>query len=742
MKKLIFILALWCAAGGIATTYGQELSPAQYKALNAIAKPGSTPSWMRIKEGLKFTPAAFFTKNRVALGLGETDEFKLIRTETDQLGMTHYRYQRVRDGVPVYGGEYILHEDAGRVYAANGILINPAAWKSGSTLPETKALQQALNLSASKKFLWKDRYAEYMLKERERNPDATFFPTGELCWLDPAGSGQFYVKAWRFDINTSDGLSERIFLDASNGKLLKKIPLDLNCNAGSGTTTWNGTVSISTDQSGSNFILLDDCQSPNLHVFNSNDSTSLAFATEYTDADNNWTGQTSAVQTFFGINQAWQYYVNRHGRNSYDNGGANINAYNEAGFTNSSGNTYWSNASWSQGSQVLRFGDNGNAGAGDDWNATDIVGHEFTHAVTQFSAGLDYNGESGALNESFSDIFGEMVELFSEGAVDWLVGADRGAIRDMTNPNNFNDPDTYLGTNWVAVGGTCDGTNDFCGVHTNSGVQNFWFYLLAVGGTGVNDNGDTYTVQGIGTTSAARIAYRSLTQYLTNSSGYADAKNGAIQAAIDLFGDCSNEVLQCARAWNAVGVNSTDLYGYDIDVDCTILTFVHGLGIDLHYTAFNDIQSDCNIAPNGALVDFEAGHVIFLKPGFESGDGFHAFINPCAAPRPAPPVESVVISGAKPELTVPGETPAFEAWPNPSDGVVNFSFKTDRPSAVRLTVYDSNGQPVYQWQAPDESPAGELKHTWDAQAMPPGLYYAELVTADNRMVQKITRIQR
>lgn len=738
----MFIFALCCATGGISAVFGQDLSPAQIRALNAIAKPGSTPSWIRLKTENSFSTEDFFVKNQVALGIGETDEFQLVKTEKDELGMIHYRYQRLRDGLPVYGGIYILHEENDRIYAANGNLANPQEWKAAQALPEAKALQQALKLTPSNNYLWKDRQAENLLKERENDPAATFYPKGELCWVDPGTNGQTFVKAWRFDIHTADGLSERLFLNAANGKLIKTIPLDIHCDAGTGATTWNGNVNLSTDQSGSNFILLDDCQSPNIHVFNANDSVSLAFATEYTDADNNWNGQTSAVQTFWGLNQSWLYFQNQHGRNSYNNAGANINGYNEAGFSSSGGGTNWSNASWSQGSQVLRFGDNGTGNANDDWNTTDIVGHEFAHAVTQFSAGLDYNGESGALNESFSDIFGEMVELFSEGAQDWLVGNDRGAIRSMSNPGNFNDPDTYLGTNWVTIGGTCDGTNDFCGVHTNSGVQNFWFFLLSMGGSGVNDNGDTYNVQGIGSAGAAAIAYRSLTLYLTNSSGYADAKNGAIQAAIDLFGDCSNEVLQCARAWNAVGVNSTDLFGYDIDVDCTILGLVHGLGIDLHYTAFNDIQSDCNIIPNGATVEFEAGHVIFLKPGFESGDGFHAFINPCAAPRPGPQVVTTANTGIKPVMETPEAIPDFGVFPNPFERIVNFSFDLKQPTTARLTVYDGNGKPVYRWEPGVELPAGEFNQSWDTSGLLAGLYYVEFVTAHQRSIQKFTKIDR
>ena len=107
----------------------------------------------------------------------------------------------------------------------------------------------------------------------------------------------------------------------------------------------------------------------------------------------------------------------------------------------------------------------------------DICGHEITHGVTTYSANLTYSYESGALNESFSDIFGECIENTASGSNDWMMGCDIGvsgcgAFRNMANPNQFGDPDTYKGTYWYT------GTGDNGGVHYNSGVQNKWFYVL------------------------------------------------------------------------------------------------------------------------------------------------------------------------------------------------------------------------------------------------------------------------
>ncbi|RMF57727.1 MAG: T9SS C-terminal target domain-containing protein [Calditrichaeota bacterium] len=189
----------------------------------------------------------------------------------------------------------------------------------------------------------------------------------------------------------------------------------------------------------------------------------------------------------------------------------------------------------------------------------DVVGHEITHGVTEHSANLVYSYESGALNESFSDIFGEAIENYAAGSNDWLIGDDidisGNGIRNMSNPNEDGDPDTYKGTYWAT------GSGDNGGVHTNSGVQNFWFYLLTNGGSGVNDNGFSYNVSGIGLTKAAAIAYRNLTVYLTTNSNYSDAYLGALDAATDLYGAGSAEYNSVSDAWDAVGVDDSNAGG-------------------------------------------------------------------------------------------------------------------------------------------------------------------------------------
>ena len=209
----------------------------------------------------------------------------------------------------------------------------------------------------------------------------------------------------------------------------------------------------------------------------------------------------------------------------------------------------------------MTYGD-GDGSTFDPLVGLDVVGHEIAHAVTERTSGLVYQNESGALNESFSDIFGTAIEFYKEGAAgDWLIGEDFDVqngvgFRSMENPNAEGDPDTYGGTNWKSNSLFPNLADDYGGVHSNSGVQNYWFYVLTVGKTGTNDNNDAYSVQGIGIEKAAAIAYRNNATKLTSNSDYADARNGAIASAIELYGANSQEVISTTNAWYAVGVGN------------------------------------------------------------------------------------------------------------------------------------------------------------------------------------------
>jgi Zn-dependent metalloprotease len=278
-----------------------------------------------------------------------------------------------------------------------------------------------------------------------------------------------------------------------------------------------------------------------INTFSDNGTTGSCVLVEFSDA---------GLDVHWGMEMTYDFYLNKLNRNSYDNNGALIKSY--VHYDNNYGNAFWSSTL-----QIMAFGDGDNNF--NSLTSIDVAGHEFSHAVINAEANLVYNAESGALNESFADIFGTAIEFYAKPATaNWTIGEEITVnlpfLRSMAQPNLANDPNTYLGNYWVNTSDISEG-NDHGGVHTNSGVQNYWFYLL-VNGSGVNDNGTAYNVTGIGLDAATAIAYRNLCNYLTPSSNYGDAVLGSIQAAQDLFGICSPQVEAVRQAWSAVGLDS------------------------------------------------------------------------------------------------------------------------------------------------------------------------------------------
>lgn len=279
---------------------------------------------------------------------------------------------------------------------------------------------------------------------------------------------------------------------------------------------------------------------------------------------------TALIQAQWAMKETYDFYEEVFGRKSYDNKRGIIyqivGAKQEGIFSDATPDnayaTYTLGSSDSLAVWAYTF-----FGLGDGENyypfvALDVVAHEFSHNVTKCNGngGLNYQGESGALNESFSDIMGFSVENYALGDENYEIGEDVTIkvdnLRSMRFPYLSGSkacPDTYKGIGWV---NTSDVTaaNDNGGVHYNSGVQNKWFYLMNEGGSGTNDRGDIYSVRGIGIEKGRLIAYKNLMNYLIPSATYADARNGSLQAAADLFEKNSTEYQTVMNAWYAVGV--------------------------------------------------------------------------------------------------------------------------------------------------------------------------------------------
>ena len=486
------------------------------------------------------------------LALKSSDNLVSYKQERDELGFTHTRYQQYYKNVPVQGGEYLAHQKGGLLDCINGAFFSIPDISVTPSLSESIALTKVLASVGAKKYKWEDEAELKALREAFEDPSLNFDPKATLV-IYPK-NGEYSDKAdfrlaYKFNIFAAEPETRaNIYIDAKSGEIIGREELIHTADTpGKAVTKYSGTQDIVTDQvSTTSYRLRETGRGKGIQTMNAKTSSSVAGAVDFTDTDNNWNNvnaqwDEAATDAHWATEMTYDYFMKVHNRNSVDGQGFKLINYVHV-------QKNWFNASWN--GQYMQYGD-GPASVGKPLTAIDIGGHEMAHGVTSNSANLVYQNESGALNESFSDIFGNMVEYYAKPTTaTWEMGEAIGAIRDMKNPGAYKDPDTYKGTNWAT------GTADQGGVHTNSGVQNKWFYILSVGEKGTNDINNAYDVTGITREKAAKIAFRNLTTYLTSSSNYAAARTNALKAAKDIFGDCSAEYIATGDAWHAVGVGT------------------------------------------------------------------------------------------------------------------------------------------------------------------------------------------
>jgi Zn-dependent metalloprotease len=323
---------------------------------------------------------------------------------------------------------------------------------------------------------------------------------------------------------------ELIFVNAQNGEIefnenLLHTGGDSKATA---ITAYSDTQPIVTDSLNGFFTLGDSTRGTAIITLNSQTQRNYLGAVDFVDSNNFWNNFNAnkdefATDAHWGTEVTYDYLSNVHNRNSIDNNGFPLVSF--VHYDQNYANAFWNGT-------VMTYGDgNSTSSLSNPLVSLDIVAHEITHGLTDFTSDLIYANESGALNESFSDIFGTALEFYARpNRANWLIGEDvGGAIRSMVNPNAFGHPDTYEGQSWRQTKGCIPtANNDRCGVHSNSGVQNYWFYLLVNGGVGVNDVTDSFNVAGLGITKAEKIAFRNLTVYLNPSSNHDEARFYAI----------------------------------------------------------------------------------------------------------------------------------------------------------------------------------------------------------------------
>lgn len=492
------------------------------------------------------------------LGLNSDYHFKEVSKQFEPVtSFTHLKVQLYYKGVPVSGKLMMIHAKEDRVMSVNGQYIMVNDLDMVARLSKEEAAQKAKSHLKVKN--------TFKLHENEL---VVFTPSA-------AEKQQSYL-AYEIRIDSYQPFfMMKIWVDAQSGTILDEVSLVAHSSVpGTGQTYYYGQRPIAVEQFEEGFRLRDPDR--NIATFDGENTT-------YTFNQSNWEldvhdvdyvsntthfGLNPAIDAHWGMEKTYDYYKNKFSRLSYDgNDGEIISYYNPVFLTELMGDIGLPNNAMAlpDPMNLMVFGP-GDGSSYDPVVGIDVAGHEFTHLVMSFNnaGGLRYKGESGALNESFADIFGTSIEYYALGSeANWLIGEDiilygsNNFMRSMSNPKILNDPNTYRGQYWASTTSSFDNG----GVHINSSVQNYWFYLLVEGGSGVNDLDNFYAVEPIGRDVAEIIAYSNMMYYLPFNATYQNAYEFSLQLTADMFGEDSSTYNSVKNAWYAVGLGEAGVMG-------------------------------------------------------------------------------------------------------------------------------------------------------------------------------------
>ena len=485
------------------------------------------------------------SRTRAVLRLPPSQRLVVRDVIRDADGTTHVRYDRTYRGLPVVGGDLVVHRSAtGKIRYVD--------WGSRADLTTLRTVRPSIASGAA-------------LRTAQR--------TSELARVADAPSlavwavGRTPHLAWRTTVaGMRDGGPARdaVYVDArTGGRLAHWSELQTADATGTGHSMYSGDVTIHTNSIAAGFEMKDLTRAGH-RVVNMNNSTAEGLI--FTNASNTWGNgaktdpATAAVDAQYGAAETWDFYKDIFGRNGIRDDG--VAAYSRVHYSpNGAG---YDNAFWSDQCFCMTYGDGSSFSP---LTSLDVAGHEMTHGVTSNSAGLLYFGESGGLNEATSDIFGTGVEFAAANTADpgdYYIGEKivpfaPNFLRRMDDPKAdaalYNTPGVHSYNCWVPLMGRDD-------VHFTSGVANHFFYLLSEG-TGAKTIGglphksttcNGTTISKIGRAKALQIWYRALTVYLTSGSNYSDARDATIRAARDLYGGSSSACKTVEKTWTGLKV--------------------------------------------------------------------------------------------------------------------------------------------------------------------------------------------
>ncbi|UHG91858.1 M4 family metallopeptidase [Spirosoma oryzicola] len=472
-------------------------------------------------------------------------KFKVASTDYDEIGQTHVRLTHMHRGVKVYGSELVAHLTDGDVTLING-RYKPVPDELSTTPKLTLSQASALALTDVQKASDVRSFGDNLLRKKQ--------PAGELVIVQPKKGGARLA----YQLTVRPNLIERweYTVDAQTGEVINKYNHTCTFTGpakGSAKDLNGQTRTVNTYQVGNNYYLI-DASRPMFNAAASSMPEAPVGAIVTVDAKNgkendrpikkylissttNKDWNATAVSAHYNASLAYEYYKNTFKREGLD--GAGTTMVSVINITDTKGKPM-DNAFWN--GDIMGYG-NGNrlkplAGG------LDVAGHEMTHGVIEKTADLEYMGQSGAMNESFADIFGAMIDR-----TNWTLGESvvtpttypSGAMRNLSNPNQggkAKDPNGYQPATMDQFE-NLEPDDDNGGVHSNSGIANFAYYKFATA---------------IGKDKAEQVYYRALTRYLVRTSQFLDLRLAVIKAAGDLYGPSGAEVTAAQKAFDAVGI--------------------------------------------------------------------------------------------------------------------------------------------------------------------------------------------
>lgn len=499
---------------------------------------------------------------RVTAGIRAGDlRRRSVREDTLVPGHAHERYDQYFRGVRVYGGDLARQVNAlGQTVSLFGTLYDGIGIDTAPALSQAAAKRRIEELGGA------------TLGE-SRQPELLVLP------LDDAPAGGFALVWHERIVSLTTGTLMAYFVDADSGAVVKaRNEMKTQSAVGRGTGVLGDEKKMSVAPLSGSFLTRDELRPPDILTFDmkGNINRTLSFLNGQitlnnsdlaSDADNVWT-DAAAVDAHAYAGFTYDYFFKRFGRRGLNNNNIRmlslVHPVRRQDITTASPfviGLFYLNAAYF-GDGVMVYGEGLPAGftaGGQYWDyvsgALDIVAHELTHGVTEYSSDLIYQNESGALNEAFSDMMGAAAEFYFQERgtgnlrADWLIGEDvirSGGLRSMSNPAAYGDPDHY------SVRFT--GAGDNGGVHINSGIPNLVFYLAIEGGPHPRTGAG---VAGVGFANREQIEktfYRAFTQLMPANTNFSQARAITLQAARDLHGANSAVERAIAQAWDAVGV--------------------------------------------------------------------------------------------------------------------------------------------------------------------------------------------